>query len=353
MCREDQQFNFSPSWRKFIFHFLPWLILLISPFLWIDWRHTHIPWQKFLFKHTLNLGFNLLVFYLNYYVWVGQLLIKRKYMAFIGRNLAFFIPMLVVLYLFYSQILSGHLVLDHGQTYKPPIFLVLFGDSLAFSLSVGIASVIRVTQRLQTEKERYQEMETEHLKSELMYLKYQLQPHFFFNTLNNIYALIDLAPKMAQENVLRLSRLMRYILYHSDEMAVPLADEIQFLQNYVELMRLRYAQHVQIDMEFPKEQGLQVPPLLLIPLLENAFKHGVDARQPSFIQLSLRLEEDWLCFEVKNSLFPKTESDKSGSGIGLENLSKRLELFYPEQDYQFEQGAQLDYFLARLCLPKY
>lgn len=353
MCTNDPQFDFSPNCRKFIFHFLPWLILLISPLLWIDWRHTHIPWQKFLFKHTLNLGFNLLVFYLNYYVWVSQLLVKKKYRAFIGRNLAFFVPLLGVLYLCYGQILSGQFLVDDGHAYEPPIFLILFGDSLAFSLSAGMASAIRVTQQLQTEKDRYQEMENEHLKSELMYLKYQLQPHFFFNTLNNIYALIDLAPKMAQDNVLRLSRLMRYILYRSDEMAVPLADEIQFLQNYVELMRLRYARHVQVDMEFPKEQGLRVPPLLLIPLLENAFKHGVDARQSSFIQLSLRLEENWLCFEVKNSLFPKNENDKSGSGIGLENLSKRLELFYPDQNYEFEQGVQVDYFFARLCLPKY
>ncbi|WBM74735.1 sensor histidine kinase [Saprospira grandis] len=352
MQKEDCGFDFSPSWRKFIFHFLPWLILLISPILWIDWTHTHIPWQKFLFKHTLNLGFNVVVFYLNFYVWVPQLLIKRKHRAFLGRNLAFLLPMLFFLYFVYSQIISGYMLVNEGHLHKPPIFLLLFGDSLAFSLSVGVASAIRVTQRLQSEKDRYQEMENEHLKSELLYLKYQLQPHFFFNTLNNIYALIDLAPKMAQENVLRLSRLMRYVLYHSDEMVVPLADEIQFLQNYVELMRLRYAEHVQIEMEFPKEEGLQVPPLLLIPLLENAFKHGVDARQPSFIQLSLRLDEEWLCFEVKNSLFPKTETDKSGSGIGLENLCKRLELFYPEKNYQFEQGAQSNYFLARLCLPK-
>ena len=178
-----------------------------------------------------------------------------------------------------------------------------------------------------------------------------MNPHFLFNTLNNIYSLIAFSPERAQEAVHDLSRLLRYVLYDSSQPQVLLEKELDFIRNYVELMRIRLPEHVELKTEIAatKPDAL-IAPLLFISLIENAFKHGVSNSKPSFIDLDIHQKGDMVVCHLKNSYFPKdAEQDKSGSGIGIKNLRKRLELIYPNR-HIFSYGVEGDNYYSMLEL---
>lgn len=181
--------------------------------------------------------------------------------------------------------------------------------------------------------ENIKELEKEKLRSELEYLKYQVNPHFFMNSLNNIHALIDINKNKAQAAVQELSRMMRYLLYDKASMFVPLEKEISFLKNYIELMRLRYTDKLELSTDFSTEpQGVFVPSLLFTQFVENAFKHGVTYKKKSLIYVSLDLDEagEYVLFVCRNTLpdAAKATTLPSQGGIGIENARKRLELLY-------------------------
>lgn len=171
-------------------------------------------------------------------------------------------------------------------------------------------------------------------------LKNQLNPHFLLNTLNNIYALIAFNCDKAQEAVQELSKLLRHVLYDNQQTFVPLEKELDFIRNYVALMRIRLPQQVEISLHLETDPGssLLIAPLLFISLIENAFKHGISPTAHSFISIAITGNTDGTVrCEIQNSNYPKTGQDKSGSGIGLEQVSKRLELIYPKH-YEWEKG---------------
>ena len=195
-------------------------------------------------------------------------------------------------------------------------------------------------------------MERERAEAELSNLKSQLNPHFLFNTLNNIYSLIAFSPEKAQEAVHDLSRLLRYVLYESNQPLVPIEKDLDFLRNYIELMRIRLPRHVDLQTDIEAATpGVMIAPLLFISLVENAFKHGVSNSQPSFIQITIRQAGDTVSCSIRNSYFPKSAGDKSGSGIGLSNLEKRLSLLYPEC-YHFTYGKEGENYVAHLVIHK-
>jgi two-component system sensor histidine kinase AlgZ len=316
-----------------LLHIGIWAFLLFFPLLLIDspkFRATYFE------RSIMPMSFYVVVFYFNYFYLIQNQLFKRKYWQFVLSNLAIiFIGALTILYL-YLLIFHGGEMPETRKGRPFPWMLVVIKDVFFCSMIAGFSIAIRATNRIFKEEKRREKEESERLKSELTYLKYQLQPHFFFNTLNNIYALIDAFPDRAKDTVLKLSKLMRYILYKSEDTAVGLKQEMDFIRNYVELMRIRYADHVKIEMHLvDADLSTKVPPLLIVPLLENAFKHGVDATQESKILINIQQEEDLLNITIENSYFPKSDEDESGSGIGLENLKKRLDLLYPQGDYQF------------------
>ena len=182
-------------------------------------------------------------------------------------------------------------------------------------------------------------------------LKSQLNPHFLFNTLNNIYSLIAIDAERAQYAVHDLSRLLRHVLYENKQLFVPLEGEVAFMRSYIELMSLRLPGKVDLQVDLP-EAGSQVmvAPLLFISLIENAFKHGVSPTEHSFIHISLQVipspKETVVC-RIENSNYPKHDNDRSGSGIGLPNLRKRLDLLYAGK-YEFRTGVEGDRYVAYL-----
>ena len=192
--------------------------------------------------------------------------------------------------------------------------------------TVGLSVAIRMSLRWSaTELERREAVKSR-TEAELKNLRNQLNPHFLLNTLNNIYALTAFDTEKAQQAIQELSKLLRYVLYDNQETFVPLTKEVEFIQNYIELMRIRVSSAVKINTNFQIRPDSQSPvaPLLFISLIENAFKHGISPTEPSFIDITLTEKDDEIHCVIRNSNYPKNAMDKSGSGIGLEQVRKRL-----------------------------
>lgn len=228
---------------------------------------------------------------------------------------------------------------DRPEFHKPKRPLLLSPPELArliiALLMLGVNLGANAMVKSQEQRRRLTELEQEHLKQELEYLKYQINPHFFMNTLNNIHVLIDVDQEKAKRSLVELSKLMRYTLYESNSPMVLLSQEIDFITQYLSLMKLRYSDKVEIVRQMPTiTNGLQIPPLLLVTFIENAFKHGVSYQHPSFIHIALTVGDDnkTIHFECHNSRHTLKQSDERG-GIGLENVRKRLDLIY-EKDYK-------------------
>jgi LytS/YehU family sensor histidine kinase len=209
------------------------------------------------------------------------------------------------------------------------LFNFMFTSLFLVFFSVGM----RVLERHSLTEKLQKELEKEKLNSELAFLKNQISPHFFFNTLNNIYSLISINAEDSQKAILRLSKLMRYLLYDSEHGNTKLSNEIDFMNNYIDLMKLRMTSKIILTVSFPeKYEDRSIPPLIFIPFIENAFKHGISNREKSFIDINMTTGKDSILFRCANSLIKtREESDPSQSGIGLENVTKRLNLLFPEK----------------------
>lgn len=201
------------------------------------------------------------------------------------------------------------------------------------ALAVGMRYVLRWYE----EKKKLEEERRRNTEAELNWLKNQLNPHFLFNTLNNISSLVRLDADKAQDSIAQLSDLLRYALYESNNAKVKVVDEIAFMRNYIDLMSLRCNDKTRVEVCFDSfDSRLAISPLLFISLIENAFKHGVSAHVDSFVSVDMGMDGDDLVFTCINSVVEKGTVDYSGSGIGLENMKRRLELLY-HGCYSYEQ----------------
>ena len=200
--------------------------------------------------------------------------------------------------------------------------------------------------------EREREMaDKERVKTELAFLRNQLSPHFFMNTLNNIHALVDINTGEAKESIIRLSKLMRHLLYDSDQEKIPIAKEIEFIESYVDLMKLRFSEKVKITFTYTTaESNILLPPLLFTSLIENAFKYGISYQNDSFIDIQLSGTENELNFSIRNSIAEVVNTDEKNSGIGLENTRKRLDLLYGN-NYRINITNTGNIFTVQLKLP--
>lgn len=221
-------------------------------------------------------------------------------------------------------------------------------------LMMGSSLAIAVFFRTQEERLQYREQQTMHLQSELDYLKYQINPHFFMNTLNNIHALVDIDGELAKKAIIELSRLMRYLLYESEQTTVPLRRELTFISHYLELMKIRCDESVALTYQKPEaaspilEAG--IPPLLLLTFIENAFKHGISHKEPSFIDIRITQENNQLHFYCANSNFSRDRMQTLQGGVGLDNVRKRLQLIYQDR-YKLDIIPTRKVFTVDLWLP--
>lgn len=197
-----------------------------------------------------------------------------------------------------------------------------------FLANVGIKKLYESMQ----EDEDKERLARENVEAEMYYLKYQINPHFLMNTLNNIHALIDIDADSAKKGLIELSGMMRYVVYESAVDQMPLRRDIQFIEEYIELMRIRYSQDIDLVLNYPKDlpSTVTVPPLIMIVFVENAFKHGISRHNKSYIHINISVEQDTVvaCFE--NSVY-QTQNRKHNAGIGLDNVRRRLEHIYSDR----------------------
>lgn len=232
-------------------------------------------------------------------------------------------------------------------------FVQFINTFLISLLIAGFNTAIAVTNRWFNEEQARKEVEKEHMKSELAFLQNQISPHFFMNTLNNIHSLIEADQKLAQNAVLKLSEMMRYLLYESGRGTTTLKREVEFLKSYVKLMQLRVDDSVKVTFELPADfNNVNLPPLLFISFIENAFKHGVSYREPSALSFKLIQEKDTLIFISENTIssFHSNDPVTQHGGIGLENIKKRLELLYGDK-HQLVIDGNKNTFKVTLIIP--
>ena len=282
---------------------------------------------------TLSILPVMLLYFLNYFLLVPKLLFRKKWPYFLLANLGGY--GLLNLRTFYAPIPA-----QVAETFRYARFTALFSHFIIDLLVVLAAIGVRYIKRFNDTRAAMQEQKQKTAEAELNWLKYQLNPHFLFNTLNNISSLTQINPDEAQEKIGQLSDILRYALYDSDREFVPLAGEIEFMDNYIDLMALRCNDLARVEKrlgDFPP--SVEIAPLLFISLIENAFKHGINARKESFVRVGLHAEGKDLVFSCENSRFGQPGAERIGSGIGLENLQRRLDLLYPGRyKYSYEAG---------------
>lgn len=198
---------------------------------------------------------------------------------------------------------------------------------------LGISTSVTAIQKWQADTQHHQQLRAEKTASELAFLKAQINPHFFFNTLNNIYALTYEDADTSRKAIHQLSRMMRYLLYDTKQEFTRLSDEINFLKDYIDLMKLRLTDRVVIDFSYPASiPNVMVAPMLFLPYIENAFKHGTSVNEKSEILIAISQNENTLMLHVKNDIIDnKSVAPEEYGGIGLENTRRRLDLLYPDK----------------------
>ncbi|MBB2148709.1 sensor histidine kinase [Pedobacter gandavensis] len=334
----------SRSYITVLLHFLLWglfafILLFYHPLSW----NIRLPLQ-FWIKQGLVLVILMVVFYLNSYVLVPRLLLRNKNLLFITVVLAISLiagPLVKGLEnILHLPLLMEQAVRKVGIPRLPKreegvdLFLIMM-----ILLIVGISTSLTMIQKWQTDKQLRELLEKEKISSELSFLKAQINPHFFFNTLNNIYALTHVDVEASRKALHKLSRMMRYLLYETQQGITPLSKELSFISDYIELMRLRLSDAVKITFEKPAlGDSLMLAPMLFLPYVENAFKHGVSTVSPSEISIVIKMNGQLLEMTVKNTVFKEQGAlvDHYG-GIGLTNTKRRLDLLYPGK-YTFSAG---------------
>lgn len=334
----------SVSLRRYIFpltHVLLWgllgaTLLLLHPLMW----RIQLPTQ-FWVRQVLNFGMWVGIFYLNAQLAVPRLLFRGRTGWFIIVLAGLVVATLLLNYLIETSLNLPELMSEafravsgHTPRRRPTAGLLDMGVLLVSMLVLGVSTSVTAVLKWQKDAQVRRELEQQQTSAELSMLKAQINPHFFFNTLNNIYALTVVNGELARQAIHTLSRMMRYVLYETQATTTLLSKEVVFVQDYIELMQLRLTNKVQVTFERPTPLLRDVPvaPMLLLPFVENAFKHGISALLPSQIHITLRQHAGKLELEVRNTLFPeKTAGQEEASGIGLTNTRRRLDLLYPQR----------------------
>lgn len=341
--------NKTARYFEIVLYVLIWMIAISVPF-YMTWSKTGNFRSDFLFKEWLKLLPFFIIFLINNFVTAPKLLLKGKYVPYIFSCILLIAVVLAADHFspferpgefgFRPERGPGRIPgfpEPHGPVrhFRPPGIIV--GHLLVYFLIIGFNSGIKIFVRWTEEQNIRSEKEKQHLATELAFLKHQISPHFFMNTLNNIHSLIDINAEQAKDSVIKLSRLMRYLLYESEPDKTSLKKELDFMESYIELMRLRYDEEtLSVQLSYPENtEDVKVPSFLFMSFIENAFKHGVDSRYKSFIDIEFKIKDDKLSFMIKNSLFDRSnDSVKDISGIGLDNVRKRLDLIY-KNNYTF------------------
>lgn len=327
---------FSRRYVSLLSHWLGWgllgyLLFFAQSFNW-DIRLPDLFWVRQVIFFGLMVG----TFYLNANLLVGRLLLNNQTSRYVLALTAVVVFIMVVLWcveMGFNLPVLVHRAFHPDGKGQPRLYGWVQPALFTILLVLGISTSLALLQKWQTDVNLRLALEQAKTASELSFLKAQINPHFFFNTLNNIYALTLLDAELAREALHQLSRMMRYVLYETQSGTTLLSKELSFLNDYIQLMQLRLTDKVTVMLRSPEPLHDQpIAPMLLLPFVENAFKHGVSARHPSRISIAIEQHQHQLLLDVTNTVFvEKTPSLEAGNGIGLTNTRRRLDLLYPGQ----------------------
>ncbi len=337
--------------NMFTLQLLGWGVIIATTIFWSMSSSSDRFDQIALIRLSIHIVTLLMIYLLNYLFFIPKYLFNNRRSSFFVANLLLIVMLLTLSnYLSDVTFISSFLKNDFAGQIRPPKrkstnMMFIYRDTINYVLMVGLVTALRLADRLQKSEEALREAESARVKAELANLRSQINPHFLLNTLNNIYALTAIDTDKAQKTIKELSDLLRYILYDNLNDRVALIKEVDFLKSYIELMSIRLPRKVILNTNFQVLEGssTEIAPLIFISLIENAFKHSVSANGEGFINIIFEenREKGEVILSIENSNCAKREEDKSGHGIGLEQVRRRLELLYPDHyTWSIEQSAE-------------
>ena len=326
---------YAKKWITILIHALVWILLFSLPYLL---RPSYNPSEAkppepqnsnilFIINRISDVLL-ILFFYLNAELLIPRFLYRKKYALYIASIIFSFVIYVSILGILRKKFISnGFFSWDKHIFFSTFIFLFILSCSIAYKT---IRDKI-IADNIAKEKEN------ENLKTELSLLRSQVSPHFMFNVLNNMVALARKQSDQLEPSLIKLSSLMRYMLYETDEEKVPIEKETEYLQSYIDLQKQRYGKKVTINANiFPPDKNYNIEPMLLIPFVENAFKHGTGLIENAYIDIDMKAKNNILYFSVTNKYNAASHEIKDkASGIGLANVKRRLELLHPSQHELF------------------
>ncbi|SDQ97925.1 sensor histidine kinase [Flagellimonas zhangzhouensis] len=310
--------------RIFFIHFFIWALFygfFLYPFFF---EFRRIPPDL-----PIRLAWIIVLFYFNYFVLVPKLLLGKSTVVYIATCLAIILVSGIVINIAFPFQPEERLFRPRDENHNLGRFVRELFSMLNLSAPIFISGLLRMYVEWRKNEDLRQVVEKEKVSAELQFLKTQLNPHFLFNSLNAIYSLSVKNSSQTSETIISLSELMRYMLYEADKDKVPLGKEMEYIHNYVQLQRLRLSDSANVKLKISgNEQSKEVPPLLFISFIENAFKYGTDYTGKTYVNINLLIEPLNLRFKVENKIGVQRTHSKN-SGVGLENIKNRLRLLYP------------------------
>lgn len=297
----------------------------------IRWGSYFSDYWYSLKSNLVEFPLHLILVYINIYFLIPKFILTKKYTTYITLFLGFLLVLYCVRTGLNYVLVTENIWPEAESQQKAFTFNHIIAVTLGEMYVVALATAIKLTVDWIHERKRNQELQKIQLKTELNFLKSQIQPHFFFNTLNNLYALTLEKSDVAPEVVLKLSNIMHYVLYEVKEPLIGLLDSIKYIQNYLDLERLRYGDKIISTLEIIGEiEDVKVPPLLFLPFIENSFKHGVRNLEHSKVNITFEnIDNKLLNFTVENTIDEQQNAINAGSpGIGNQNVRRRLELLF-------------------------
>ncbi|HEX7367085.1 MAG TPA: histidine kinase [Pelobium sp.] len=300
-------------------HVAFWCMLLLPPFFFKFNGPAGSVSDSFIYRTLINNFLLICIFYINAY-YLFPVIFKNKNWLFYLLTL---VLTLTVAYFISKYVESD--IFPSKRRWNKSIIPNLFGYVFIVGISCSYRIIVDYFENQKTAKEK----ETENLKTELSFLRSQVSPHFMFNVLNNLVSLARKKSDKMEPALLQLSSLLRYMLYEGNESKIAIEQEINYLQGYIDLQKLRFGDDVEVSFSVTGDTtDFLLEPMILIPFVENAFKHGMGTLENPKINLSLKIYADYIVFEVENDIAPSSDTKDYSSGIGLINTTRRLELLY-------------------------
>ncbi len=358
-----------------------WVLIFIIPLMFGEHRDGIINWDHII-RIWIEYGIVFLIFLINRMILLPHLYFKNKRIKYFISLAAIFLVFGCIMYVREVYLQSDERerieyedpltmershrgverpdmpgsarAMDEQRLMRPPReFIPPYANLFMLTiLLLGFDTGLKFSTKWLDSEQTKIKLEKENVENKMAFLQNQISPHFFMNTLNNIHALVDISTEEAKEAIIKLSRMMGYMLYESKTDKVPLKKEMEFITSYIELMKIRFTDEVEVELVIPEVlPPVSIPPLLTISYIENAFKHGISYTEPSFVRISFSFEKGRMTFDIINKVYDRKTAD-ANSGVGVENARKRLELIYGK-NYKLEIGKLPDdkLFAVNLNVP--